>query len=96
MTARIKKENKRKNVSAWRKPLETKLKTVEKELEQTQMQVRTLDERIADPDLYSDARRQERMETLAKHGELAKFASELEDRWLSLQEELEQLDVSSE
>jgi ATP-binding cassette subfamily F protein 3 len=82
VTARIKKEN--------------KLKTVEKELEQTQMQVRTLDERIADPDLYSDARRQERMETLAKHGELTKCASELEDRWLSLQEELEQLDVSSE
>jgi hypothetical protein len=36
------------------------------------------------------------METLAKHGELTKCASELEDRWLSLQEELEQLDVSSE
>jgi ATP-binding cassette subfamily F protein 3 len=86
----------RQRLAQLRKPLETKLKTVEKELEQTQMQVRTLDERIADPDLYSDARRQERMETLAKHGELAKFASELEDRWLSLQEELEQLDVSSE
>jgi ATP-binding cassette subfamily F protein 3 len=86
----------RQRLAQLRKPLETKLKTVEKELEQTQMQVRTLDERIADPDLYSDARRQERMETLAKHGELTKCASELEDRWLSLQEELEQLDVSSE
>lgn len=55
-----------------------------------------LDARIADPDLYSDARRQERMETLAKHGELTKLAAELEERWLNLQEELEQLETSSE
>ena len=36
------------------------------------------------------------MDTLAKHGELTKLAAELEDRWLSLQEELEQLETSSE
>ena len=86
----------RQRLAQLRKPIENKLKSVEKELEQTQAQVQTLDARIADPDLYSDTRRQERMETLAKHGELTKLAAELEDRWLSLQEELEQLETSSE
>jgi chromosome segregation ATPase len=86
----------RQRLAQRRKPIENKLKTVEKDLEATQLQVRALDERIADPDLYDDTRRQERMETLAKHGELTKRASELEERWLSLQEELEQLELSSE
>ena len=86
----------RQRLAQLRKPIENKLKTVEKDLEATQLQVRALDERIADPDLYNDTRRQERMETLAKHGELTKRASELEGHWLSLQEELEQLELSSE
>ena len=86
----------RQRLAQLRKPIENKLKTVEKDLETTQLQVRALDERIADPDLYSDTRRQERMETLAKHGELTKRASELEEHWLRLQEELEQLELSSE
>ena len=86
----------RQRLAQLRKPIENKLKTIEKELEATQAQVLALDARIADPDLYSDARRQERMETLAKHGELTKLAAELEERWLNLQEELEQLETSSE
>jgi ATP-binding cassette subfamily F protein 3 len=86
----------RQRLAQLRKPIENKLKTVEKDLEITQIQVRALDERIADPDLYNDTRRPERMETLAKHGELTKRVSELEERWLSLQEELEQLEISSE
>jgi len=79
----------RQRTAAARKPIEAKLAKVEKELERTQFELKTLDALIADADLYSEARRQERVQTLAQHGELTKLHGQLEETWLELQSELE-------
>jgi ATP-binding cassette, subfamily F, member 3 len=72
-----------------RKPIEAKLVKIEKELETIQSKLKALDALIADADLYSESRRQERVQTLAQHGEFTKKHGELEEVWLELQSELE-------
>jgi ATP-binding cassette subfamily F protein 3 len=74
-----------------RKPIEAKLVNIEKELETVQSKLKALDALIADADLYSESRRQERVVTLAQHGELSKKHGELEEVWLELQSELESI-----
>ncbi|WP_311197030.1 ATP-binding cassette domain-containing protein [Sheuella amnicola] len=81
----------RQRISQLRKPIDAKLVKVEKELEQAQSRLKELDADIADPDLYSDSRRQERVSKLAEHGELTKRIAQLEEVWLELQAELEAL-----
>ncbi len=81
----------RQRLAVLRKPLESKLTKVEKELEQVQAKLKALDTLIADPDLYNETRRQERVTTLAQHGELTKRCGQLEECWLELQGELEGL-----
>lgn len=81
----------RQRTAVLRKPIEAKLLKIEKELEMTQSKLKLLDALIADADLYSDARRQERVQTLSQHGELIKKHSELEEAWLVLQSELESI-----
>jgi len=85
----------RQRTAVLRKPVEAKLLKVEKELETTQSKLKLLDALIADADLYSDARRQERVQTLSQHGELTKKHGELEETWLMLQSELESIGESS-
>ena len=81
----------RQRISQLRKPIDAKLSKVEKELEQAQSRIKVLDEAIADPELYSEVRRQERVSKLAEHGELTKRVNQLEETWLELQAELEAL-----
>ena len=83
----------RKRIAALRKPLQARVDKVEAELARVQQELRTLDDLIANPDLYSDARRDERVAALARHGELSKRSGELEETWLELHSELEQLEV---
>jgi ATP-binding cassette subfamily F protein 3 len=85
----------RQRTALLRKPIEAKLLKIEKELETTQSKIKLLDALIADADLYSDARRQERVQTLSQHGELTKKHGELEEIWLALQSELESIGESS-
>ena len=79
----------RQRTAAVRKPIEAKLAKIEKDLERTQAEIKTLDALIADADLYTETRRQERVQTLAQHGELTKRHGQLEETWLELQSELE-------
>ena len=81
----------RQRLSILRKPLEKKLTAVEQAMAKTSERLKTLDASIADPDLYADDRRDERLLILGEHGELSKKQAELEEQWLSLQEELEAL-----
>jgi ATP-binding cassette subfamily F protein 3 len=85
----------RQRTAVLRKPIETKLLKIEKELELVQNKIKDLDALIADADLYSDSRRQERVQTLAQHGELTKKHGELEETWLELQSELEAINANS-
>jgi len=60
-------------------------------MEKTRAALQKLDDIIADADLYSDARRAERQQVMAEHGELGKHMQLLEERWLELQEALEDI-----
>ncbi|WP_144633442.1 ABC-F family ATP-binding cassette domain-containing protein [Bordetella genomosp. 13] len=84
----------RQRLSALRKPLEARLAKVETEMEKARLRMQTLDALIADPDFYSDARRAERQQVMAEHGELGKKVDELEEQWLEIQESLEDIDKS--
>jgi len=77
-----------------RKPLEQRLKKVETEMEAAATRLVELDAVIADPGLYSDERRDERLSVLSEHGELSKQHQALEEDWLELQEALEEIDRS--
>ncbi|SAI42472.1 ABC transporter ATP-binding protein [Bordetella ansorpii] len=84
----------RQRLSALRKPLETRLAKVETDMEKSRQRIQVLDALIADPDFYSDARRAERQQVMAEHGELGKKVDELEEQWLDIQESLEGIDKS--
>lgn len=81
----------RQRLASLRKPIDSKISKIETELEKVQSKLATLDALIADPELYSESRRQERVSSLAEHGELTKRAGQLEEQWLELQSELETL-----
>src|SRR5690606_5313395 len=78
--------------AAKRKPLEAKLKKVEAEMDSAAARMAELDAIIADPELYGDERRDERLRVLSEHGELTRRHGELEEDWLTLQEALEAVD----
>ena len=82
----------RQRLSAQRKPLEKELNTIEKKMDTLRARLQTLDATIADTELYTDARRDERVKVLAEHGELNKQLEQAEARWLTLQEEVEALE----
>ncbi|WP_454695236.1 ABC-F family ATP-binding cassette domain-containing protein [Achromobacter aegrifaciens] len=84
----------RQRLSALRKPLESKLAKVEAEMEKLRAKLHALDAIIADPDLYSDARRAERQKVMAEHGEHGKRMDELEEQWLEIQGSLEEIEQS--
>jgi len=75
-----------------RKPLERQLSKVEEEMATAEQRLVDLERLVADPDLYSDARRDERQRVLNEHGELRKRHMALEEKWLELQESLEAID----
>nr|WP_275298646.1 ATP-binding cassette domain-containing protein [Achromobacter xylosoxidans] len=82
----------RQRLSALRKPLEAKLAKVEAEMEKLRAKLQALDGVIADPDLYSDARRAERQKVMAEHGEHGKRMETLEEQRLELQGSLEEIE----
>ncbi|NYT59471.1 ATP-binding cassette domain-containing protein [Alcaligenaceae bacterium] len=81
----------RQRLAVLRKPLDAKLKKVDADMERTGQRLQALNALIADPDFYSDARRDERLKVLEEHGELSKKHGQLEEEWLMLHEELEAL-----
>ena len=79
----------RQKLAALRKPLEKKMAALDQRLQATQDELGNLDKLIADPALYEDSRKQERITTLARHGELSKQRDALEEQWLELQEAID-------
>jgi len=79
----------RQKLAAMRKPLEKKMAALDQRLQATQDELGNLDKLIADPALYEDSRKQERITTLARHGELSKQRDALEEQWLELQEAID-------
>ncbi|MFQ1062204.1 ABC-F family ATP-binding cassette domain-containing protein [Bordetella trematum] len=82
----------RQKLATLRKPLQGRLNKVEAEMETLRQRLQALDTLIADADLYSDARRNERQQVMAEHGELGKRMAQLEEDWLEIQTSLEALE----
>lgn len=74
-----------------RKPLEATLKRIEKRMAKEQSALTTIEEQLADGDLYSAENKARLDELLREQGGLRHSLARLEDDWLSQQEELEAL-----
>lgn len=83
----------RQKIATLRRPLEKQITYIEKRMEQQQQRLDELDSLIANPAFYEDAYKQERPERLAEHGELNKSLAELEEQWLALHEQIEQIEA---
>ncbi|NEN76253.1 ATP-binding cassette domain-containing protein [Pelistega sp. NLN82] len=83
----------RQRKSALRKPLEKRIATIEKTVEQNQARLTQIDTFIADEDFYSEARREERVKLLEEHGNLSRDTSILEEEWMTLLEQIEAINA---
>ncbi|MGH8758000.1 MAG: ATP-binding cassette domain-containing protein, partial [Burkholderiales bacterium] len=76
---------------AGRKPLETRLKSAEREIEALGIDRSRLEKLIASPDMYGDGRKEELKRCLLEQAQVTAKLHEAEERWLALSTELEQL-----
>lgn len=81
----------RQRLASVKKPLEKKLNTIERDMEKAASRLAELEELIADPEFYTETYQDTRAELLAEHGALTKKHEDLENDWLNIQEEIEQL-----
>jgi len=81
----------RQQLAALRLPIAQTLAQVERQMAVLQERLAALNTQIADPDLYTDARRAQRQGVLAEHGQAQKTLEELEEQWLHAQEALDAL-----
>jgi ATP-binding cassette subfamily F protein 3 len=65
---------------------------VEDSMQTLETRKAALDALIADATLYEEARRDERVRVLAEHGEITRKLGEQEEQWLSLQNDLEDVE----
>ena len=70
-------------------PLRAELRELEKRLHSLQARRATLIERLADPELYSDANRDELRQIVVGQGEVEKSLGEVEEAWFACSEQLE-------
>ncbi|MDY3331710.1 MAG: ATP-binding cassette domain-containing protein [Pelistega sp.] len=81
----------RQRKAALRKPLEKRLAVVEAQVEKNQMRIAEIDGFIADESFYSDERRDERVKLLEEHGTLTRETQALEEEWMTLLEQIEEI-----
>jgi ATP-binding cassette subfamily F protein 3 len=77
-----------------RKPLETRRKSAEREIEALGIERSRLEKLIASPDMYTDGRKEELKRCLMEQAQVTAKLHEAEERWLALSTELEQLTAS--
>lgn len=74
------------------KPLTNSLKKIEKEMEQLQSKLASMDERLADDTLYTEENKNELQTLLQQQGDMRNRLEELEENWLMTHEEIEALE----
>ena len=77
------------------KPLQNKLKSLSKNIDATTESIKTMDEKLADPNIYNDEKRADEVAKMLKERtELADQLAKLESDWLITAEALESLEGS--
>jgi ATP-binding cassette subfamily F protein 3 len=71
------------------RPLKQRIATLERQMEKHQQELRTLEERLADPAIYENNRSAELQQLLRTQGTLRQQLEENEEAWLTASEELE-------
>jgi ATP-binding cassette subfamily F protein 3 len=76
------------------RPLMKEIDKIEKSLAKIEQQLGALESQLADNSLYESERKSELEERLREQGRLKSEASELEESWLTLHDQLEELEIS--
>lgn len=85
----------RQELALKRKPLEKQLKLIEDNMDKSLARKKELDAVMSDADFYTDAFKDSRPDILAEHGVLVKDIESLEEAWLDLQTQIEELTNSA-
>lgn len=94
--ADVSRKEKRQQAAAQRallRPLQQDISKTERAMTAAEQALATLQEQLADPELYTDGSKEELGRLLKKEGELKTQAEQLEERWLELQQTLEELNA---
>ncbi|HBD34955.1 MAG TPA: ABC transporter, partial [Cupriavidus sp.] len=81
----------RQRLSVLRKPLTKELEKVEKRMSVLQADKTTIDAFMSDASSYDDANKTKLKDMLKRQGEVTGELEQLEERWLELQEQIEQI-----
>lgn len=84
----------RQRLNILKKPLLKELNQLEALLEKSTQRLEELQEAMSNENFYSDKNRDSRIAQLSEHGQLEAQKNELEERWLELNEEIEQIELS--
>jgi ATP-binding cassette subfamily F protein 3 len=79
----------RQRLSAQRKPIETRIRRLEELMDRHNARKAELEGRLAEPDIYADARKDELKQLLFEQATLNKELEQLEGEWMEQQEALE-------
>ena len=79
---------------AQRKPLESRIRSAEKEIETLGLEKRRLEKLLAAPDMYGESRKDDLKRCLLEQAQVVKKLQAVEERWLGLCAELEALAAS--
>src|SRR6056300_859629 len=74
------------------RPLKQQVEKLEKLVDSTSEKLGAIETQLADPDIYSDARKAELKQLLAQQAEFSSTLSQAESDWMERQEELETLE----
>jgi ATP-binding cassette subfamily F protein 3 len=86
----------RQRLSVKRRPLEQRLRVLEKQLDQLGTDKAAIENALADPAIYDESNKAKLKELLLKQGQIERELNTLEEEWLALQETLESLVTGEE
>ena len=81
----------RQKTAALRKPLETRIKRLEEQIEKLNLKKSNVENILTEADIYEAHRKAELQSLLSDQAYCSKELAEIEETWMSLQEELERL-----
>jgi ATP-binding cassette subfamily F protein 3 len=81
----------RQKTAALRKPIETRIKRLEEQIEKLNLKKSNVESMLTETDIYEAHRKAELQSLLSDQAYCSKELAEIEETWMSLQEELERL-----
>ena len=81
----------RQQLSALKKPIETRIKFLESEMQKYQTQKNNIEKQLSDTSLYENTQKEKLKKILSEQAECTRRLNELEEEWLEKQGELENI-----